>query len=113
MHHSILCQTTPNPIAQQGTWLYLEPIFSSDDIKAQMPAESKRFDTVNKTWRDSMGATASNPTVLAVTKQEGLLARLKKANELLDLIQKGEADTACAETCRQAYFTNAFTPTQA
>lgn len=41
-----------------------------------------------------MGATAANPLVLQVTKQEGLLARLKKANELLDMIQKGERDRA-------------------
>ncbi|KAI8615245.1 dynein heavy chain and region D6 of dynein motor-domain-containing protein [Chytriomyces sp. MP71] len=73
----------------QSTWLYLEPIFSSEDIMRQMPAEGKRFTSVNKTWKDIMAHTALDRRVLYVTALPGLLDKLKESNSDLELIQKG------------------------
>ncbi|KAJ3105677.1 Dynein heavy chain 7, axonemal [Phlyctochytrium planicorne] len=73
----------------QATWLYLEPIFSSEDIMRQMPAEGKRFVSVNKTWKDIMAHTALDKRVLHVTALPGLLGKLKESNSELELIQKG------------------------
>jgi dynein heavy chain, axonemal len=75
----------------QATWLYLEPIFSSDDIFKQMPEEGEKFRTVDGTWREIMAATVAAPAVLALGRDAGTLERLNSCNGLLDEIQKGLA----------------------
>ena len=76
----------------QSVWLYLEPIFSSEDIMRQMPTEAKRFTTVDRLWRKVMAATEAKPNVLLATGQEGLFDNFKEANRLLELVQKGLND---------------------
>ena len=58
----------------QSVWLYLEPIFSSEDIMRQMPQESKRFIQVDRLWRKVMAATEQKSNVLIATSTEGMLA---------------------------------------
>lgn len=47
----------------QRAWLYLEPIFSSEDITRQLPVESKRYQTMERIWRKIMKNTYENREV--------------------------------------------------
>ena len=73
----------------QSQWLYLEPIFSSADIMAQMPEEGRMFQQVDRTWHEVMGFTQQDTAVLAATSMPNLLEKLRDAVGLLDLIMKG------------------------
>uniref|UniRef100_A0A671XYF8 Dynein axonemal heavy chain 7 n=1 Tax=Sparus aurata TaxID=8175 RepID=A0A671XYF8_SPAAU len=68
----------------QATWLYLEPIFSSEDIIAQMPEEGRKFAIVDGYWKNIIDAH-----VLVATSQPNMLGRLQESNVFLDDIQKG------------------------
>ncbi|KAJ7305844.1 hypothetical protein JRQ81_010210 [Phrynocephalus forsythii] len=73
----------------QATWLYLEPIFSSEDICAQMPEEGRKFVIVDTYWKDIMEQAVKDTRVLVATEQPKMLDRLQEANILLEDIQKG------------------------
>eukprot|EP00967_Tisochrysis_lutea_P050878 scaffold62667_cov20-Tisochrysis_lutea.AAC.1 len=51
-------------VALQRQWMYLEPIFSSEDIMQQLPLEAKRFATVDRIWRKTLESAKRNPLVL-------------------------------------------------
>lgn len=78
-----------NWLNMQGTWLYLEPIFASEDICKQMPTEAKRFRTVDSVFRGTMSQCEADPDVIKLAQTEGLLGRLESAVALLGDIQKG------------------------
>ena len=51
----------------QRSWLYLEPIFSSEDIMQQLPVEGKRYQTMDRMWRKTMANAHQEPKVQAST----------------------------------------------
>uniref|UniRef100_A0A8C5GFM1 Dynein axonemal heavy chain 7 n=1 Tax=Gouania willdenowi TaxID=441366 RepID=A0A8C5GFM1_GOUWI len=72
----------------QSLWLYLEPIFSSEDIIQQIPREGQLFQTVDKNWKEIMAHCLEDPKVLQATSLPGLLEKLQQSNQLLDDIMK-------------------------
>ena len=90
-----------NWLKVQATWLYLEPIFSSEDIMRQMPTEGKMFKIVDNIWRQSMAETNAEPGCVKVARRPGFLESLIEANKMLETIQKGLNDYL--ETKRLAF----------
>ncbi|XP_076256705.1 dynein heavy chain 3, axonemal [Rhynchophorus ferrugineus] len=76
----------------QATWMYLEPIFSSEDIMRQMPTEARHFKTVDRVWRSIQAHTIKDTHVLVATEYKNMLTLLRENNKLLDEIQKGLND---------------------
>jgi len=75
--------------AVQEKWMQLESIFiGSEDIRAQLPEDSKRFDLIDEDWRTLMNESAGIPNAVQVCNREGTLEKLEKLDEMLDLCQK-------------------------
>ena len=72
----------------QVNWMYLQPIFDSKDIMKQLPNESKKFRSVDGTWRHTMSQVKANPNVIKTCKNEGRLEALREANRNLEAVQK-------------------------
>ncbi|XP_066527086.1 dynein axonemal heavy chain 1 [Hoplias malabaricus] len=85
----------------QRSWLYLEPIFSSDDINRQLPLEGKRYQTMERTWRKVMKAANDNRKVIDLCPDARLLDNLRDCNKLLEQVQKGLSEYL--ETKRGAF----------
>jgi len=73
----------------QATWMYLEPIFSSPDIRAQMPREGELFQNVDSVFKRLMAFCVETPAVLKACSQEGMLEQINQSNINLELILKG------------------------
>ncbi|XP_050512273.1 dynein axonemal heavy chain 3 isoform X2 [Diabrotica virgifera virgifera] len=76
----------------QATWMYLEPIFGSEDIMRQMPTEARNFKLVDRVWRAIQNNTMKDTRVLIATDYKNMLTLLRENNKMLDEIQKGLND---------------------
>ncbi|XP_028284655.1 dynein heavy chain 6, axonemal [Parambassis ranga] len=81
-------QTLDEWLTCQRNWLYLENIFVAPDIKRQLPAESKMFLNVDKSWKEIMKKVHKMPNALKAATQPDLLETFQHHNSLLDEIQK-------------------------
>ncbi|XP_028297484.1 dynein heavy chain 6, axonemal-like, partial [Gouania willdenowi] len=81
-------QTLDEWLTCQRNWLYLESIFVAPDIKRQLPAESKKFLKVDKSWKEIMTKVQRVPIALRAASRPDLLETFKQNNMLLEDIQK-------------------------
>jgi len=80
-----------NQLQCQQAWQYLEPIFASADIRAQMPTETSKFQIVDATYRKIMRSMVTRPECLRASRDKDRLKELKDSNGMLEEIERGLA----------------------
>lgn len=76
----------------QSKWIYLEPIFGSEEIMRQIPKEGEAFHDMDSRWRKIMERAKGQPKMIELAEGEDLLEELKQANRSLDVVEKGLND---------------------
>jgi len=73
----------------QRTWSHLQSIFiGSEDIRAQLPEDSKRFDGIDTSFKEIMKVAATTPNVVEATNKPGLNTELERLQKDLTLCEK-------------------------
>lgn len=73
----------------QKSWMHLEALFSSQDIKRKLASETQMFNSVDKFYRNFMKKVNLNSNCLQVCVYEGrMLDYFKKHNSHLESIQR-------------------------
>lgn len=86
----------------QQTWSHLENIFmGSEDIRAQLPEDSKRFDGIDAHYKELMKEAIKTPNAVEACMKEGLYEKLEHLQGQLALCEKSLAEYL--ETKRLAF----------
>ncbi|XP_015272477.1 PREDICTED: dynein heavy chain 17, axonemal [Gekko japonicus] len=86
----------------QRTWSHLESIFiGSEDIRNQLPEDSKRFDSIDKDFKELMADAVKTPNVVEATNKPGLYDKLEALQKSLAICEKALAEYL--ETKRLAF----------
>ncbi|XP_055450236.1 dynein axonemal heavy chain 9 [Psammomys obesus] len=77
----------------QRTWSHLESIFiGSEDIRAQLPQDSKRFEGIDSDFRELAYDAEKTPNVVEATNKSGLYEKLEDIQSRLCLCEKALAE---------------------
>uniref|UniRef100_A0A668AEI7 Dynein axonemal heavy chain 17 n=1 Tax=Myripristis murdjan TaxID=586833 RepID=A0A668AEI7_9TELE len=77
----------------QRTWTHLESIFiGSEDIRSQLPEDSKRFEGIDADFKELANAAHKTPNVVEATNKPGLVGKLEDIQSRLSLCEKALAE---------------------
>uniref|UniRef100_A0A3Q3DHJ9 Dynein axonemal heavy chain 17 n=1 Tax=Hippocampus comes TaxID=109280 RepID=A0A3Q3DHJ9_HIPCM len=77
----------------QRTWTHLESIFiGSEDIRSQLPEDSKRFKGIDADFKELANSVHQTPNVVEATNKPGLFDKLENIQCRLSLCEKALAD---------------------
>ncbi|KAM6111100.1 LOW QUALITY PROTEIN: dynein axonemal heavy chain 17 [Pterocles gutturalis] len=86
----------------QRMWSHLESIFiGSEDIRSQLPEDSKRFDAINEDFKELVADAVKTPNVVEATNKPGLHDKLEALQKRLAVCEKALAEYL--ETKRLAF----------
>ncbi|XP_040542548.1 dynein axonemal heavy chain 17 isoform X5 [Gallus gallus] len=86
----------------QRTWSHLESIFiGSEDIRSQLPEDSRQFDSIDKDFKELMADAVKTPNVIEATNKPGLFSKLEALQKRLAVCEKALAEYL--ETKRLAF----------
>ncbi|KAG2427037.1 hypothetical protein HYH02_014682 [Chlamydomonas schloesseri] len=77
-------------LAQQK-WMFLGPVYGSEEIAKQMPKERYEFSAADTRFRSVMKSCERNPEVLVFTDTQGLLSDLQSCNNSFSIIERSLA----------------------
>ncbi|KAM9371423.1 dynein axonemal heavy chain 9-like [Phaethornis superciliosus] len=77
----------------QRTWSHLESIFiGSEDIRAQLPEDSKRFEGIDMDFKELAYEAQKTPNIVEATNKPGLSQKLEDIQSRLSLCEKALAE---------------------
>ena len=80
-------------LAVQRTWSYLKPIFKySEDIRRQLPEDTKRFEIIDQSWTAEMNKAVLTPNALVVADHKEFFNTLEQDQKGLVKCEKALSD---------------------
>ena len=95
---SLLSDTLDEWMQVQRNWMYLENIFSGEDIRNQLPEEANKFISVDAEWNSTMRSVSLDPIAMTCVgpdkfgASDKLLTSFQSCNKILEEVQRGLED---------------------
>ncbi|KAL7391500.1 hypothetical protein ABVT39_010104 [Epinephelus coioides] len=89
---SLISETIEVWLLVQRKWMYLESIFIGGDISSQLPEEAKKFDNIDKKFKEIMNETVRGPNIKRCCLIPNRLTDLQALSDGLERCQKSLND---------------------